>query len=104
MAGEFGRSCPLAAEAWMFKNVAVWQRSSFSTPAGSAVAGLGRRWQLVAACMSTGAASAMAELDASAIGALAELVAGPASIPAFGLVAAPAAEPGLQSSPEFTST
>lgn len=55
--------------------------------------------------MSTGAASAMAELDASiiAIGALAELVAGPASIPAFGLVAAPAAEPGLQSSPEFTS-
>jgi hypothetical protein len=54
--------------------------------------------------MSTGAASAMAELDAStiAIGALAELVAGPASIPAFGLVAAPAAEPGLQSSPEFT--
>ena len=75
------------------------------TPAGSAVAGLGRRWQLAAACMSTGAASAMAELDASiiAIGALAELVAGPASIPAFGLVAAPAAEPGLQSSPEFTS-
>jgi len=52
--------------------------------------------------MSTGAASAMAELDASAIGALAALVAGPASIPAFGLVAAPAAEPGLRSSPEFT--
>ena len=54
--------------------------------------------------MSTGAASAMAELDASAIGALAELVAGPASIPTFGVAAAPAAEPGLQSSPEFTST
>jgi len=57
--------------------------------------------------MITGAASAMAELvscfiDASAIGALAELVAGPASIPAFGLVAAPAAAPGLRSSPEFT--
>ena len=41
-------------------------------------------------------------IDASAIGALAELVAGPASIPAFGLVAAPAAAPGLRSSPEFT--
>jgi hypothetical protein len=81
----------------------MWQRSSCLTLAGSAVAGSGRRWQLAAACMSTGAASAMAELDASAIGALVKLAARPASIPAFGLVAVPAAEPGLRSSPEFIS-
>ena len=55
--------------------------------------------------MSTGAAltTVMVELDASAIGVLVELVARPASAPASGLAATPAAEPGLQSFPGFTS-